>query len=107
MNPKFLRRLVSKACEVHGYHWPMPFTLHVHHLWPLGMGGPDVAWNKLRVCPTGHFNIHAALAALVFGKPLPKVTRNELQAARKGYDGWVAAGKPGNPHAAYALVHAA
>lgn len=67
------------------------------------MGGPDVLSNKKRVCPTGHGNIHAAMAAIVFGKPLPNVHRSELALAQEGYDRWVAAGKPGNPHAAYGL----
>lgn len=70
------------------------------------MGGADTPANKKKVCPTGHFNIHAALAAIVFGKPIPVVHREELRLAWLGYNMWVAAGKPGNPHASYAF-HAA
>lgn len=71
------------------------------------MGGPDEETNRVVVCPTGHFNIHAALAALVFNHPMPKVSRSERQLAMTGYKRWVAAGKPGNPHGAYALQHPA
>lgn len=67
------------------------------------MGGPNVPANKVTVCPTGHFNIHAILAALVFGKPAPKATRSETDLARRGYEAWLAASKPGNPHGAYGL----
>jgi hypothetical protein len=70
------------------------------------MGGPDIESNKLGACDTGHYNTHGALAALVFDKPMPKnTTRSEQQAAKRGYNKWVLAGKPGNPHAAYALTH--
>lgn len=92
-------------CEVHGSHRPEPITLHHHHLQPLGMGGPDEDANIVVVCPTGHFNIHAALAALVFNHPMPRVARSERQLAMTGYKRWVAAGKPGSPHAAYGLTH--
>jgi hypothetical protein len=65
------------------------------------MGGSSEKENFVEVCPTGHYNIHAALAALVFAKPLPKVTAEELRLAKLGFQRWVDAGKPGNPHAAY------
>jgi hypothetical protein len=94
---------VSGQCEVHGSHRPEPITLHHHHIQPLGMGGPDVAANRVLICPTGHYNVHAVMAALVFNKPLPRASRTERQLALAGYRSWVAAGKPGNPHAAYGL----
>lgn len=98
--------MTGGSCHVHGSHRPAVITTHTHHIQPLGMGGPNVAANKVEICPTGHANTHAALAAIVFGKPVPKVARAELELARRGYAAWVAAGKPGNPHAAFALVHA-
>jgi hypothetical protein len=95
--------VTAGACHVHGSHRPAPLLLHVHHVQPLGMGGPDVETNKVTVCPTGHFNIHTVLAALVFGHPVPKSTQNERHLAEVGYEMWAGAGKPGNPHAAYGL----
>lgn len=65
------------------------------------MGGPSEPANFVTVCPTGHFNIHAALAATVFDTPVPEVTPEELRLANLGYQRWLDAGKPGNPHAAY------
>lgn len=32
-----------------------------HHIWPLGMGGPDVPDNWVWVCPTTHTNTHEIL----------------------------------------------
>lgn len=91
------------VCRVHGSHRPEVITLHVHHVLPLSMGGPNLAENKVVVCPTGHFNVHAVLASLVFGKPLPRATRKETELAHRGYQAWVDAGRPGNPHGAYGL----
>lgn len=96
----------STGCVLHGYHWPSPLVLVVHHVQPLGMGGPNTPANRRKVCDTGHRNVHKILAWLVFGRAGsdPLGTRKERALAQEGYDAWVAAGKPGNPHAAYALV---
>lgn len=95
---------MSGTCEIHGVHRPGVVTVNHHHILPLGMGGPDTKDNQVVICPTGHANVHAAMAALVFSKPMPKVARNELKLAKMGYQKWIDAGKPGNPHAAYAMV---
>lgn len=89
------------TCKVHGWHRPGVITVHHHHVQPEAMGGPTAPANMVVVCPTGHYNIHAALAALVFGHPIPKVTREELRLAKLGYQRWLDAGKPGDPRAAY------
>lgn len=91
-------------CLVHRTHTPRPLLLHVHHVQPQGMGGPDIETNRVTICPTGHFNVHTVMAALVFGHPVPKSTRNERDLAQAGFDAWVAAGRPGNPHASYGLT---
>jgi hypothetical protein len=91
----------TAGCQVHKSHRPEPLLLHVHHIQPRGMGGADVAGNRVTVCPTGHFNIHTALAALVYDKPVPKAMTEELHYARLGFHMWDLAGKPGNPHASY------
>ena len=104
ITPEEHHTLLSQSCEVHGDHRPRVITPHHHHIVPLGMGGPNIASNIVTICPTGHANVHAALAALVFEKPMPKVARSELKLAKLGYDRWVAAGRQGNPHAAYGLA---
>jgi hypothetical protein len=67
------------------------------------MGGANDPGNRVDVCPSGHFNIHVILAALVFERSLPGGTRRERQLAAQGFARWVEAGRPGNPHAAYGL----
>jgi hypothetical protein len=97
----------QRVCQVHGSHRPALLAVHTHHIQPLGMGGDDEPRNRVDVCPSGHFNIHAILAALVFGRPLPGGTRREKQVAAQGFARWVEAGRPGNPHAAYGLQEVA
>jgi hypothetical protein len=98
-------RMPPERCELHKYHWPRPYRLVWHHEQPLGMGGPDTDENKRGACDTGHYNVHGALTALVFNRPMPRVTRSEQACAQRGYTRWVTAGKPGNPNAAFALTH--
>jgi hypothetical protein len=85
-------------CEVHAYHRPQPLRVDVHHIQPRGMGGADVPGNKIRVCPTGHFNIHRLMGSLLKGLPMPRTgTKAERKLAQRGYDEWVDADKPGRP----------
>lgn len=78
-------RIAGNFCSVHRYHWP-PLTRTVkHHIRPQEFGGPTTSANLVLVCDTGHYNIHAALDALLAGKTPPKVTRGELELARQGY----------------------
>ena len=98
------RAQAPPTCQLHGYHIPKPLWIERHHVQPLGMLGPDEPGNWLWCCPTGHYDIHALLGPLANGKGMPKGgTASERAAAKRGYDMWVAAGKPGNPAAAYGL----
>lgn len=90
------RSLPGDQCETHAYHWPPVLETEVHHVQPLAMGGPDVAQNRVKVCPSGHSNIHKVLHALALGKtPVPKATRKERALAVRGLLAWQAAGRPG------------
>lgn len=51
------------TCACVSEHRPAPDELHIHHIWPLGWGGPDTAWNRVWLCPTSHANVHVLLAA--------------------------------------------
>lgn len=89
---------MSKTCEVHRTHRPRPLGLVEHHVWPLGMQGPDDPTNRVTVCDTGHRNLHRLMADLLHGGPMRKAgTRRERALAQRGYDAWVAAGRPGRP----------
>lgn len=85
-----------KRCGVHLTHLPAPLEMHVHHVWPLAMKGPDSPENRVVVCPTGHANIHRILRALIDGLPLFGA-RSERKVAQAGYQMWLEAGKPGRP----------
>lgn len=90
------RSLAGDQCEVHRYHRPPVLETEVHHVQPLAMGGPDVAENRVKVCGTGHANIHRVLHALALGKPsVPKATRKERALAVRGLVAWQQAGRPG------------
>lgn len=39
-------------------HNPNVITFHEHHIWPLGMGGPDTRANIVLLCPTSHASVH-------------------------------------------------
>lgn len=54
-------RSTRVACEVHKTHVPKSHINEVHHVWPLGDGGPDIKANKVVVCATGHNSIHDLL----------------------------------------------
>jgi hypothetical protein len=86
------------TCTVHKVHVPRPLLIELHHVWPLAMLGPDVDSNKVAVCVQGHFNIHTKLAELIRGGQMtPGGTKTERALAQRGFDEWVAAGKPGTP----------
>jgi hypothetical protein len=91
-----VRTLAGDQCTVHAGHRPPVLETELHHVMPRGMGGPDVAGNRVPVCGTGHANIHCALRDIIRGRK-PRGTRAEVSLARRGYEEWVAAGKPGRP----------
>lgn len=49
------------TCHCRTEHRPAPLELERHHIWPLGLGGPDVAQNVAWICPTTHTNVHELL----------------------------------------------
>ena len=86
--------LPGDQCAVHRYHWPPVRETERHHVQPLSMGGPDTPANIVKICPTGHANIHVALRDLVHLR-VPKGTREERRLAQVGFTRWVQAGRPG------------
>ena len=82
----------SLPCQVHNEHKPFPHVNHRHHVWPLGMGGPDDEDNIVVVCPTGHMNIHHLIDEYRRrGKDLPytitrRFSREERRLAKLGFD---------------------
>lgn len=60
---------MGTECACHSHRERVP--IERHHVWPLGMGGPNADTNKVTVCANAHYSIHAALDLLVRhgGKP--------------------------------------
>lgn len=85
-------RGTTAPCTVHFTHQPTSHINEIHHVWPLGHGGPDVPGNKVVVCGTGHSSIHDLLAKWLKadGDPGWEVqrhyTRGERELAQLGYD---------------------
>lgn len=83
--------LRKAGCVVHGDHHPRMASGDLHHIWPEGMGGPDIPENWVFLCPTGHRNVHSLLAWFIRsgGFPTWDVLRryhpNERKLALHGY----------------------
>lgn len=67
------------VCLCMSRHRPAPLELERHHIWPRGMGGPDVPSNLAWVCPTTHTNTHELLRVMVRRRAL--VSLREFQDA--------------------------
>ena len=52
-------------CPCVSAHRPEPKGLDTHHILPLSWGGPDVAANRIDICPTTHRNVHDLLRLMV------------------------------------------
>ncbi len=48
--------MMGRDCAVHRHREDVP--LEVHHIWPMGDGGPDKAHNRVRLCANAHGAIH-------------------------------------------------
>lgn len=67
------------VCLCRSEHAPAPLEYEAHHIWPLGMGGPDEADNLVWVCPTTHTNTHEILRLFVkAGAVLPFKTLTDM-----------------------------
>lgn len=90
-----MRQQMGYTCAVHKHDDWVPFQ--DHHVWPLGLGGPNIASNKIRVCANGHYAIHAFLELLIKQNGrVPVDTLRHFGPAVRGYalSGWNQAGRP-------------
>lgn len=87
-------------CECVANHNPNPMELHRHHIWPTGMGGPDIEWNLVWLCPTSHVNVHELLRAWVEADGVPdwnirKRFGSYIRGlAQEGFERWKNYGSP-------------
>ena len=47
---------MGRACAAHLHREDVP--LEVHHIWPMGDGGPDRAHNRVTLCANAHGAVH-------------------------------------------------
>ncbi len=84
-------RTTPQPCTMHREHKPASHLNHRHHVWPLGLGGPDIEDNIIVICPTGHSNIHDLMKHYQIhrGKPPYSIVRRysfkEREYALLGY----------------------
>jgi hypothetical protein len=86
---------MGTECAVHAHREWVP--LEWHHIWPKGMGGPDVAENRIRVCANGHYAAHEFIRQLILhAGTVPGETAQHFSAKVKklAIRGWTEAGKP-------------
>ncbi len=89
------------VCVCVADHRPPVLEYETHHIWPLGMGGPDTPDNQVWVCPSSHANVHELLRLM--SREGRTLTDHELQGledrpvsryaatlAREGYRRFVA-----------------
>ena len=80
---------MGTRCGVHIHRERVP--MERHHIWPLGMGGPDTPDNIVTVCSNGHGSIHAYLNVLIDWQGAPPWTESMRYGwkvrtyARRGY----------------------
>ncbi|MDM7915241.1 MAG: HNH endonuclease signature motif containing protein, partial [Candidatus Eisenbacteria bacterium] len=86
----------NEIYERDGYQCQAPHCrrrsrLHSHHIWPLGLGGPDTPWNQVTVCDAHHVLIHAGVVHVRGTAP----------------DGltWHMGCRPGRPSLELSLIH--
>jgi hypothetical protein len=56
-------RAMGMTCWCHKHRELVP--LEVHHVWPLGAGGPNVAGNKVTICANAHSATHDLLLKML------------------------------------------
>ena len=89
------RMPMGMACAVHAHRSWVP--IERHHVWPLGMGGPDVAANKVAVCANGHYAVHEFMDRLIrTAGEVPWVEARHFgpKVRALAVRGWTEAGQP-------------
>jgi 5-methylcytosine-specific restriction endonuclease McrA len=78
---------MGRGCAVHRHREDVP--LEVHHIWPLGDGGPNTASNKVTLCSNAHSAVHDLLAKRRKGPvPWPVRRRYGPGVRHLAEDGW-------------------
>lgn len=101
---------MGTECAVHTHRGIVP--QEIHHIWPLGLGGPNTPDNKIQVCANGHYAIHSLLdlylkAGTTGLKPHPTGYGTMIKRyARRGFEATMQAAQRGVTAAVHGLVDA-
>lgn len=72
--------MTTSLCELHKYHAPAAQGVHRHHVipkaWTMVLGLPES--RLVRICPTGHDNVHRDLRAALKGLPYRTGTSSQF-----------------------------
>lgn len=89
------------VCGCVATHSPTCRTTHAHHIWPLGMGGPDTADNIVHVCPNTHASAHQLLrlTGYRYDGDTPWWVRRQFPTLARdlAWDGWQTWDEAGRP----------
>jgi len=86
---------MGEECVVHRHREWVP--IESHHVWPEGLGGPNVAANRISVCCNGHYSIHEFMRQLmIHNGDVPTELARHFSKKVRAYatSGWTQAGKP-------------
>jgi hypothetical protein len=63
-------------------------SYEIHHVWPQCYHGPNKSWNKVKICPNAHSDIHYLMDRMLAGKPynLREYGPGVRALAKRGYD---------------------
>lgn len=96
---------MATRCECVSRHSPVCRSTHLHHIWPLGMGGPDEPDNIEVLCPNQHAMTHMLIRLWGYrynGEPPWWLRRHFSYLARQlselGWTRWHEAGRPVNQY---------
>jgi hypothetical protein len=56
-------RTMGRTCWAHHHREQVP--LEVHHVWPVGANGPNVAANRVTICANAHSSVHDLLLKML------------------------------------------
>lgn len=67
-------KAMGTTCAAHTHDSWVP--IEIHHVWPLGDGGPNIATNRLPLCSNAHGSVHYCLDMMRKGYVPWKVRRH-------------------------------
>ena len=85
-------KIMGTNCAVHTHHSLVP--IEIHHIWPLGLGGPNTRDNRIPLCSNAHSAVHSFLTLLIKGGGKVKWTTARQYGHRvrdlalQGYEKW-------------------